>query len=237
MRAVVPECMRVLKPTGSAVFILQPNSERVGRMRTWLWEFMAWVGKEWGIVQDAYWWNTASLPLGGSSEYGLLRPSLKPCIWVGPPDCYRNQDDVLWVESHRNYEERAAGTNGTTRRPSGLRIRQKKIFARAAERDGGVTPFNVLPIPNTNRSSSAGAHGHGAGTPGKLCSWWLRYLCPPGGAVLDPFGGSGTVGLDALKHGADCTLIEAVPEYVDIARRRLAEADGPLFAAAQGEAS
>lgn len=36
MRAVVPQCMRVLKPTGSAVFILQPNSERVGRMRLWL---------------------------------------------------------------------------------------------------------------------------------------------------------------------------------------------------------
>jgi DNA modification methylase len=38
MRGVVSEVRRVLKPRGSAVFILQPNSERVGRMRPWLWE-------------------------------------------------------------------------------------------------------------------------------------------------------------------------------------------------------
>ena len=96
MRVVVPECMRVLKPRGSAVFILQPNSERVGRMRTWLWEFMLWVGKEWGIVQDAWWWNPAILPNGGANSLGMLRASVKATVWVGPNDCYHNQDDALW---------------------------------------------------------------------------------------------------------------------------------------------
>jgi hypothetical protein len=90
MRVVVPECMRVLKPTGSAVFILQPNSERVGRMRTWLWEFMLWVGKEWGIVQDAWWWNTAAIPEAHAIQGRLMRTSLKACVWVGPSDCWRN---------------------------------------------------------------------------------------------------------------------------------------------------
>ena len=41
MRGVVAECRRVLKPSGSAVFVLQPNSERVGRDRYGL-EFMVW---------------------------------------------------------------------------------------------------------------------------------------------------------------------------------------------------
>ena len=36
MRAVVIEVRRVLAPRGSAVFILQPNSERVGRVRACL---------------------------------------------------------------------------------------------------------------------------------------------------------------------------------------------------------
>ena len=44
----------------------------------------------------------------------------------------------------------------------------------------------------------------------------------PGDAVLDPFGGSGTVGLVAQTHGRDCTLIELNPEYAAIADRRLA---------------
>ena len=36
MHAVVGEVRRVLKPTGSAMFVLQPNSEKVGKMRPWL---------------------------------------------------------------------------------------------------------------------------------------------------------------------------------------------------------
>jgi hypothetical protein len=40
MKEVATECRRVLKPKGSAVFILQPNYEAVGRMRLWLWEFV-----------------------------------------------------------------------------------------------------------------------------------------------------------------------------------------------------
>jgi hypothetical protein len=34
------------------VIILQPNSEQVGKMRLWLWDFVAWAGREWNLVQD-----------------------------------------------------------------------------------------------------------------------------------------------------------------------------------------
>lgn len=42
------------------------------------------------------------------------------------------------------------------------------------------------------------------------------------GRVLDPFGGSGTVGLVAERLGLDSTLIELNPEYAEIARVRIA---------------
>lgn len=64
MKTVVEECRRVLKPNGSAVFILQPNCERLGKMRPWIYEFVAWACKEWNVVQDAYWWAINTLPLG-----------------------------------------------------------------------------------------------------------------------------------------------------------------------------
>ena len=82
MQEVVRQSRRILKPTGSAVFILQPNSEKVGKMRLWLWEYMVWGGKEWNIVQDAYWWNTTSRTVG-VSQFGLMRPSIKYSIWIG----------------------------------------------------------------------------------------------------------------------------------------------------------
>lgn len=231
MDVVVPECRRILKPTGSAVFVLQPNSERVGRMRTWLWEFMAKWGREWGMVQDAWWWNTTTLPVGGAISGNLMRGSLKACVWLGERNCFRSQAAVLWHESVRNMERRMNGESGAECRPSGRKINCAKILAASATR-GGVTPFNVLPIPNTNSQSSAGAHGHGAGTPLALCSWWVRYITPPGGLVLDPFSGSGTVGLAAVQQGRDYIGIERMPEYHAIAQKRIAaaqEANG-LFA-------
>jgi hypothetical protein len=90
---LVRESLRVLKPRGSAVFIIQPNSERVGRMRPWAFRFLAWcaddlvreTGGRVGMVQDAWWWNTAAMPtVHCQRERGLMRQSVKPCVWVGP---------------------------------------------------------------------------------------------------------------------------------------------------------
>ena len=83
MMGVCAEVRRLLKPTGSAVFILQPNSRKVGSMRGWLWKFMAWVCQDWNMVQDAYWWNIVTMPTIHSTQYGLMRGSLKPCVWAG----------------------------------------------------------------------------------------------------------------------------------------------------------
>jgi DNA modification methylase len=227
---VVAECRRILKPTGSAVFVLQPNSERVGRMRTWLWEFMAKWGREWGVVQDAYWWKYDALPLGGCNTGGLLRPSLKPCVWLGPPNCYRNQGAVLWAESDRNAALRTNARMERKRYPSGRTVNDL-IGRDAAIRRDGVTPFNVLPVPSADTGNGASAHGHSAGTPDVLCRWWTRYICPPGGTVVDPFVGSGTVALAALAEGRLCLGVERHPPYAEIARKRAREAMGTgLFA-------
>jgi DNA modification methylase len=223
MDVVVPECRRILKPSGSAVFILQPNSERVGRMRLWLWEFMVKWGREWGIVQDVWWWNIATLPGGGATNHGLLRSSLKPCVWLGLPDCWRHQDAVL-DRAEKKWMSRRWDVGQSNERvafPSGNSVNRAKCLESAVRR-GGVTPFNVLPMGNGSRHDMAGMHGHGAGTPINLADWWLRYLCPPGGVALDPFLGSGTTILAALKQGKSAIGIEKMPTYFEIARSRIA---------------
>ena len=45
---------------------------------------------------------------------------------------------------------------------------------------------------------------------------------PVGGTVLDPFGGSGTTGIVAIKHGRSAILIELSEKYVEIAEARIA---------------
>lgn len=70
---------------------------------------------------------------------------------------------------------------------------------------------------------------HPTQKPLELMRWLVRLVTPPGGTVLDPFAGSGTTGLATLAGDFRAVLIEREPEYVAIIRRRLAEADGPLF--------
>ena len=221
MREVVAEARRVLKPTGSMIVILQPNAERVGKMRLWPWEFVAWAGREMGLVQDAYWWAVDSMPLGGiKRSQGLMRPSVKWCVWLGSPTCYRNQDKVLLTPSEANSARHRSDIFLRTG-PSGRTYRNSTI-ARAADERGGTTPFNCLPIPNGGHARSG--HDHPAATPYEVAVWWCRYILPPGGVLLDPFCGSGNVLLAGLDHGASKVIgIDRVAKYLRVARRRVEE--------------
>ena len=61
-----------------------------------------------------------------------------------------------------------------------------------------------------------------------LMRWLCRLVTPPGGTILDPFAGSGTTVIAALREGFNAIGIEREAEYVEISRRRIKE-DAPLF--------
>ena len=63
---------------------------------------------------------------------------------------------------------------------------------------------------------------HFATFPPDLVEPCILAGCPEDGVVLDPFGGSGTTGMVAARHGRRSTLIELNPEYVEIMRARIA---------------
>lgn len=220
MRDVVRECRRVLKPTGSALFILQPNYAKIGQMRLWLWEFILWAVKDWNLAQDVYWHTPDVMPLAGTErKNGLLRASVKWFVWLGPSNCYRNQENVLKppsepVAARVRPDELKAGPAGHTRRCG-------TMYRTAIER-GGATPFNLLSIPKGG--GSPGADGHPAVTPYAVADWWCRYLLPPGGVLLDPFCGSGSMLESALNNGASRVYgIDQVAKYLKTCRRRIAE--------------
>lgn len=230
MRVVVAECRRILKPSGSAVFILQPNSERVGRMRTWLWEFQAWIGKEWGIVQDAYWWNHAAPPtVHCHRDRGLMRPSMKACVWAGLENCYRDQEAALLPIAEATLTDKRITRTELSYSPAGYSSRSARKLGTCQER-GGSTPFNVIVCANSDAFNGAGANGHGAGTPYAVADWWIRYITPDNGTTCDPFAGSGTMLMAAKDQNLNAIGIEKEADYVETARRRVAAtADRPLL--------
>jgi site-specific DNA-methyltransferase (adenine-specific) len=77
---------------------------------------------------------------------------------------------------------------------------------------------------------------HQAAKPDAVLSELVR-LCPPGGLVLDPFPGSGSVGIACARAGLRYIGIEIVPGWAELSRERLrAEHSGStLEARASGQ--
>lgn len=78
-------------------------------------------------------------------------------------------------------------------------------------------------------ATEAFAEAHFATFPQALVEPCILAGTRPGDLVLDPFAGSGTVGVVALRHGRRFIGLELNPDYCAMARRRIA---GPLFAEA-----
>lgn len=73
-------------------------------------------------------------------------------------------------------------------------------------------------------SGGAVRNTHVTVKPTDLCRHLVRLCCAPGGAVLDPFCGSGSIGVGALLEGMTYIGIEQSAEFVAIAQARLRRA-------------
>lgn len=112
--------------------------------------------------------------------------------------------------------ERNAGLDGLPE--TTLNLSGGRVVNTSKDADGGVRKIN----PRANH--------HPTVKPVSLMRWLVRLVTPPGGTILDPFTGSGSTGIAAALEGFAFTGIERDPEYVEIARRRIAHAAGPLLA-------
>ena len=90
-----------------------------------------------------------------------------------------------------------------------------------------ANPGNVLHcIVGGGVMGSKLAHENEAPFPESLAEKFVKSFCPPGGIVLDPFGGSGTTAAVAEKHGRDWISIDLRPSQADLTSRRIYEVRG-----------
>lgn len=74
---------------------------------------------------------------------------------------------------------------------------------------------------NPDEPNAWSQNHHPTVKPLSLCDWLTRLCCPPGGTILDPFMGSGSIGCSAVRQGFNFIGIDQEPEYVEISRRRI----------------
>jgi site-specific DNA-methyltransferase (adenine-specific) len=93
-----------------------------------------------------------------------------------------------------------------------------------ADTGGASRFFYTAKASRHDRNQGALAENtHPTVKPTELMRWLIRLVTPPGGIILDPFGGSGSTGLAARAENTRCILIEREAEYLQIIRDRLAQ--------------
>lgn len=75
-----------------------------------------------------------------------------------------------------------------------------------------------------NRGGAARPNNHPTVKPVEVMRWLVRLVTPPNGLVLDPFTGSGSTGIAALVEKCRFVGVEREPDYLEIAKARIAAA-------------
>jgi site-specific DNA-methyltransferase (adenine-specific) len=126
---------------------------------------------------------------------------------------------------HHNHEHifhlTVSGDVQLDRLALGVPFKDKSNIARRGHPRDLRCRGNTWFIPYETVQSRAAKFHHPGTFPVALPRWCIRLHGRQGGAVLDPFMGTGTTLLAARQEGAHGTGIELDPSYVAVARKRL----------------
>ena len=100
---------------------------------------------------------------------------------------------------------------------------QTAIDLDAQSSDRGASRYFYVPKASKKDKTAGGSvdNKHPTVKNTELMRWLCRMVTPPGGLILDPFSGSGSTGVAALREGFRFLGVERSPEYAAIARARL----------------
>jgi site-specific DNA-methyltransferase (adenine-specific)/site-specific DNA-methyltransferase (cytosine-N4-specific) len=203
-----------LRPDGSLVINIKDKVVDGVRHR-YVWRTIdALCERGWFAIEDYIWHKTNPMPgrwptrLSDGWEYCFhLAKSRRP---------FFNHDGVRkpigdWTKTRL----KKLGENDLSRHNSATASGFGRDVSRWVDKET-VLPSNVLSLAVVGTNE-----GHPAVFPVDLPQFFINLLCPEGGVVADPFGGSGTTGIAALNAGRTSILIDNNADYYELALRRL----------------
>jgi DNA modification methylase len=213
---------RILKPDGS--FILNIKERVVdGERHPYVLELVLALRKQGWLWTEEYCWHKKNCYPGKWPN--RFRDAWEHCYHFTLQKKFKMYQEAVMVPIGKWSEKRLAKltANDVIRDESRSQSGFGKRVANWIGRDQ-VYPTNVLYLATevTNKN-------HSAAFPLELPSWFIRLFTQPNDVVLDPFIGSGTTAVAALKLGRHFIGIESKEEYFELAEQAVSEVNVPLF--------
>lgn len=194
----------ILKPQGSVAIVIRPHIHN-GQISDYVLKTRLAL-REWGWIEceELIWIKPDSPPLGH-----IQRPR-------------RAWESILWFgKSPKVYCDPKA--NGEPSNRVGF-VSKKGVGdwkQGVNEPVQGIARCRDYVEVGTGKVDKSKENSHPAQYPEQLSSWIIRLLSPENGIVLDPFVGSGTTAISAIKNNRKYVGIELSPEYCQIAENRI----------------
>jgi site-specific DNA-methyltransferase (adenine-specific) len=219
---VLRELLRVCSPTGSLMLnlgVIMRNGEEHGYADELLRRARA-MG--WKLLHRMVWHKPNSIPLSHPSYLHIKHEWI---FWLAPTTgAYRGYDRDTRVPHSETSLKRVQGSyKGRADLHSRKDQRYHKRGVANPLHPDGAKPATIITVAVGGQSVN-----HPAIMALDLALYLVSLSCPPGGRVLDPYSGSGTTGVAALRRGRGYIGIELEPAYVELSRERI-RADAPLL--------
>jgi DNA modification methylase len=172
--------------------------------------------------QEIYQWDWHAMqePASTKTHPRLAKGKLVPAGWDTGPGNHKALDG--------NYAKKARRHT-----PAGPKTHSNEWNSR--NNSSMATAMSLAVLEKRNRRSvwtipvAPFKGAHFATFPPALIEPCILASTKPGDLILDPFGGAGTTGLVADKHGRNALLIELRKDYAEMAYHRLTDAGEPLL--------
>jgi site-specific DNA-methyltransferase (adenine-specific)/site-specific DNA-methyltransferase (cytosine-N4-specific) len=210
MLSVVRAGMMILKPTGSLVINIKEHVND-GVRSLYVLETTLLLAREFRYVDEYIWHKTNPFPTGSKKR---LKDGYERCLHFTKSADYQFYPDSVSEKSTSKYagdneRRKNKGAHNTTN-GSNMHM-SKRIIGEL------VRPSNVITMPVSCLNID-----HPAVYPIALPEFFIRLMTKEGDVVVDPFLGSGTTALAAVKLGRQYLGIERDEAYIRLAESRIA---------------
>jgi len=209
------ELLRVLKPSGSFVLNIK---ERVvdGERHTYVIELILEMRKQGWIWTEEYIWHKRNCYPGKWPN--RFRDAWERCLHFNKQKNFAMYQDSVMVPMGDWAKSRLRNLSETDRRRDNSKVASGfgKNVSNWVGREMAY-PTNVLHF-----ATECSNKNHPATFPLELPAWFMRLFTKPDDVVLDPFVGSGTTAIAAIRAGRRYIGIDISDDYVKVARQNLA---------------